>query len=407
VLAGNFLYRKSKEYSLAIAFSSYAFGALIAGLSNSQLANQISNYLYFAFYPFFFFSYLKQNQRIQSAIVNTLTSSLTIPILAITTLKGFYQINLPLLFQASLSLDFFLTFITLFALIRQLTLLNLLYFLGSFLFALADLYLAVSNWNTSLDALLNDSWIFALIILAIARQLRTKSSQVINFLVIQIFLVIYALALTLLMSFKLFPYQKYNLPLTLLSAIPPICSLFLAYFQQHHEISKLNLYKEDPLTGLPGRRYLNESAKEYLKSTGALLLLDLNKFKYINDNFGHEVGDEVLIHAATRFQKAAPANSLLARLGGDEFVLLIEAHTESIVEITQRIYHSLSYPIYTDKYEFSLGVSIGYVTFQALVAENLELSIEKIIAHADKAMYRAKNTGIGIAKWNVETDGRN
>lgn len=113
------------------------------------------------------------------------------------------------------------------------------------------------------------------------------------------------------------------------------------------------------------------------------MLLDLNGFKQVNDQYGHSAGDQVLIQVAARFARVLPEGSLLARLGGDEFGVLVPGSTASIHEIAQALHACVSYPFLIDGVNLSVGVSIGHVN-------NSEGG--DLLAKADAAMYRAKKS---------------
>jgi diguanylate cyclase (GGDEF)-like protein len=115
-----------------------------------------------------------------------------------------------------------------------------------------------------------------------------------------------------------------------------------------------------------------------------MLLLDLDSFKEINDDFGHDAGDAVLREVARRFEQVLPSNAFLARLGGDEFGVLVHADFQQAAEISKRLELSLASPIYVDQVPRYLSVSIG-------VAEKT-VGIDLIRA-ADEAMYKVKGAG--------------
>jgi diguanylate cyclase (GGDEF)-like protein len=116
---------------------------------------------------------------------------------------------------------------------------------------------------------------------------------------------------------------------------------------------------------------------------GALMLLDLNGFKQVNDQCGHGAGDQVLIQVAARFARVLPQSALLARLGGDEFGVLLNGTSHSTLEIVQALKACVSYPFLIDGKNISVGVSIGHVS-------NSEGG--DLLAKADAAMYVAKRS---------------
>ncbi|MEJ0019491.1 MAG: EAL domain-containing protein [Acetobacteraceae bacterium] len=150
---------------------------------------------------------------------------------------------------------------------------------------------------------------------------------------------------------------------------------------------------QDPLTGLPNRRRFDEELKAAAAAhprTGgahALLLLDLNGFKRVNDLHGHGVGDEVLIKCANRLQRAVRDGDLVARLGGDEFAILARhlAGAEEATSIALRVIRELEQPITTGPTRHEVGTGIGI----ALMPRDGEQAGE-IMRKADIALYRAK-----------------
>jgi diguanylate cyclase (GGDEF)-like protein len=155
----------------------------------------------------------------------------------------------------------------------------------------------------------------------------------------------------------------------------------------------LNLAMHDPLTGLPNRRQLDDALTTALSTiptapeAHAVLVLDLNGFKKINDVYGHPVGDQVLIHVGVRLLRAVRDGDLVARLGGDEFAVLARnvAGAEGATNIALRIIESLSTPVTVDGVRHTVGAAIGV----ALSPHDGETA-EELLRKADVALYRAK-----------------
>ncbi|UPW18878.1 sensor domain-containing diguanylate cyclase [Agarivorans sp. TSD2052] len=153
----------------------------------------------------------------------------------------------------------------------------------------------------------------------------------------------------------------------------------------------------DPLTGLFNKRHLeNVIDKQYLaiQDSGCLgvAYLDLNGFKAINDTFGHDVGDALLVEVASRLSKQLRSSDICFRIGGDEFLVLfnINDHQDYLGEakgIGSKLHSLISAPIHNDKLgqDLSVGASIGIGT---LPHDGKELS--QVIDKADKAMYQSK-----------------
>jgi diguanylate cyclase (GGDEF)-like protein len=122
----------------------------------------------------------------------------------------------------------------------------------------------------------------------------------------------------------------------------------------------------------------------------AVLFIDLDRFKVVNDTMGHEMGDKLLIDLSNRLKECVRVVDTLARLGGDEFAILLDgiANQELAIEIANRIQESLSQPFDLDGQEFFTSASIG-ISFSSLGYE----TPEDILRDADTAMYRAKANG--------------
>jgi len=169
---------------------------------------------------------------------------------------------------------------------------------------------------------------------------------------------------------------------------PTIATLFLAFIRMTVSLRQASaltdektLARTDELTGLPNRRKLIAALNEFSEVEGALMLLDLNGFKQVNDLSGHRAGDQVLIQVAARFARVLPEGALLARLGGDEFGVLLSGSRLATQEIAQALQACVSYPFVIDGEKISVGVSIGHV-------DNSEGG--DLLAKADAAMYRVK-----------------
>jgi diguanylate cyclase (GGDEF)-like protein len=160
------------------------------------------------------------------------------------------------------------------------------------------------------------------------------------------------------------------------------------------QLREHELATRDPLTGLLNRRSLLEQLDHAVVNAArrreqfALLFLDLNKFKPINDALGHEVGDELLRQVAARLQDAVRGSDLVARLGGDEFVVLVEALSSSAMaaRVAAKIAQSLAKPYQVGEHEVKTSASIGI----GLYPQDGQ-SASCLVGKADKAMYHAKH----------------
>jgi len=149
----------------------------------------------------------------------------------------------------------------------------------------------------------------------------------------------------------------------------------------------------DPLTMLPNRAKLKlqlESRFEHsLRAPFALLFLDLDNFKNINDTMGHKIGDSILIEVSNRLRESVGKYDFCARFGGDEFVILLQdADSMSVNAMAERLIHTFKEPFNINEIDFFLSSSIGIVLYP-----NDATNAEDLIKHADTAMYEAKNKG--------------
>jgi diguanylate cyclase (GGDEF)-like protein/PAS domain S-box-containing protein len=162
---------------------------------------------------------------------------------------------------------------------------------------------------------------------------------------------------------------------------------------QEEKIRKLAYY--DFLTKLPNRKLFKEEVDNYIKSSHyneskfALMFLDLDNFKWVNDTLGHKVGDKVLLHVSKEIQAIINEDSIVGRLGGDEFVVLIPYNDLIHVSQTaQKIIQSVEDPITIDKDTVHVGWSIGISLFPD-GGDNYD----DLLKNADLAMYVAKDNG--------------
>ncbi|MBS4174895.1 EAL domain-containing protein [Bacillus sp. FJAT-49736] len=154
-----------------------------------------------------------------------------------------------------------------------------------------------------------------------------------------------------------------------------------------------NLAYYDTLTGLPNRnmfrRYLNNVLQQSNCDTLAILFLDLDRFKMINDTRGHTAGDLLLKKATQFLLKAVQSEGIVSRQGGDEFIIILENATkDKASEIAKRILTEFSNPIHIEKEEFFITPSIGVSMYPEDGRDQ-----ETLIKHADSAMYLAKEIG--------------
>jgi len=163
----------------------------------------------------------------------------------------------------------------------------------------------------------------------------------------------------------------------------------------------------DALTGLPNRKLLLQRADEQLAAalaghrTAALLLLDLDRFKEVNDTLGHQVGDDLLQQVASRLIATVRPHDTVARLGGDEFAVLLPAidHPGRALDVAQRMRRALSEPFRRGELTFDVDVSVGI----ALCPQHGD-DVAALLQRADVAMYLAKETGSGVEVYAPDRD---
>lgn len=166
--------------------------------------------------------------------------------------------------------------------------------------------------------------------------------------------------------------------------------------RKHREKTLENLAYYDTLTGIPNRTYffikLKSMIQEALRdgSKVALLFIDLDGFKEVNDTYGHETGDKLLIEVAKRLKKSVRRDDFVARLAGDEFVVVLKDiySKEDIIRIAHKLLSNLDEPFFIDGHYIQIGASIGIA-----VLPDDAFELETLVKYADRAMYHSKFTG--------------
>lgn len=171
-----------------------------------------------------------------------------------------------------------------------------------------------------------------------------------------------------------------------------------------HTLSKRDLDTEelieralhDPLTNLPNRTLLEDRIEQALvrakrnQTTVAVLFIDLDNFKSINDAYGHLVGDQMLIATGQLFQQHLRASDTAARLGGDEFIALLEMkqNSEAAMMVAERLRTALHMPLVLEPEPLTLTASIGIA-----IAHSPNVRINELLLEADRALLEAKQRG--------------
>jgi diguanylate cyclase (GGDEF)-like protein len=264
---------------------------------------------------------------------------------------------------------------------------------GVLVFALTDFYylwLAL-NHRYSFGSIADNGWLIAVALIAHSTSCESKKKEKFTpihsaLVAVSIFISPILLAISALKP-NIFP--MYIL-------IPSIANLLLAFIRMSTAlreartlVSERMLARTDELTGLANRRRMLAEIENFSHAEGAFMLLDLDQFKPVNDQYGHEVGDLLLRQVAQRFMRTLPTGAILARLGGDEFGVLVRGSYEETLESAHALRASLTYPFTVRGVSIQVGVSIGYVHNDG--AGNL-------LKRADDAMYRAKQMDMGVAQ---------
>jgi diguanylate cyclase (GGDEF)-like protein len=220
---------------------------------------------------------------------------------------------------------------------------------------------------------------------------------------------------------KHLPYQAF-VSLVLLSAAPLVVVvmgrsvllvlLFLLPLIAIYVNATISLQREhqahhDDLTGLPNRTYLLRRTSEALTEVGraggraGFLLLDLDRFKQVNDTWGHPVGDHLLKKVASRLARSVRPGDVVARLGGDEFAVLLPCVRDSAAarEVAARLRAALAEPVELEGMSFEIEASVGI----ALCPDDAT-AVELLMQRADVAMYLAKERRTGVETYALEAD---
>ncbi|BDH62689.1 hypothetical protein MTP04_28190 [Lysinibacillus sp. PLM2] len=152
----------------------------------------------------------------------------------------------------------------------------------------------------------------------------------------------------------------------------------------------------DSLTGLPNRRFFKEKINEKIHELNtkeqnfAIVLLDIDDFKKVNDHWGHEVGDQAIIEFANRIKSAINDNEIAARLGGDEFIVLLDnaKNEEDVLNFVMKVKMQMNQPFSYENIEFPMTTSIG-----ASICQTKNMNDSYFIKSADIALYNVKEKG--------------
>ncbi|GAB7007909.1 cyclic Di-GMP phosphodiesterase RmdB [Nocardioides sp. AN3] len=194
----------------------------------------------------------------------------------------------------------------------------------------------------------------------------------------------------------------YTVPPAVLTLVAVGARMVLALRDANRAAEAFALSQTDDLTKLPNRRAVRGRLSESLtdRQPMALMLLDLDGFKEVNDALGHHAGDVVLKFVAVRMQEALGSDAMVARLGGDEFAILLPTADQlELAETAQGLLRELAEPIVVDGIEISPSGSIGIT-----VVQDDDTDSNEVLRRADVAMYQAKSSRSGAALYDAHLD---
>ena len=390
----------------ALACASWGIGSLVSSLSEffnfSENSVLVSNIAYSLFYPFALLAIPRivgRRARLQiieildAAIFGLGLSSIVTALILIKFIENipgdsasaFFAVLYPICDIALVVIAVVGVFIS------GLSKRSVLLLLGILAFALTDFFFLWEQilGSYSFGQISDDGWVLGILLIALALWSAPNSNQSDSKIHPALIAVSVFISPALLSAIALRPDY-----FPIYVVIPTITTLFLAFIRMTLVIRQASnlgeekiLARTDELTGLPNRRRLIAEIGALSGVEGALLLLDLDGFKPVNDQFGHETGDEILRQVAARFSRSLPTGSVLARLGGDEFGVIVLGDESTTLEVAHALKATLSYPFAVGGNQISISVSIGHVRND----KNGDL-----LQRADAAMYEAKRSGKAI-----------
>ena len=392
----------------ALACASWGIGSLVSSFAEffnlQQNASLVSNISYSLFYPFAFLAIprivgrrakLRLLELLDAAIFGLGLSSIVTALILIKFVENipgdsysaFFAILYPVCDIALVVIAVVGIFIS--GLSRRSTLL----IIGILTFAFTDFYFLLQqiSGEYSFGQISDDGWLLGIVLIALSLWAAPNGEQGDARIHPALIAVSIFISPALLSAIALRPDY-----FPIYVVIPTIATLFLAFIRMTLVIRQASnlgeekiLARTDELTGLPNRRRLIAEIGALSGVEGALLLLDLDGFKPVNDQYGHETGDQILRQVAQRFSRSLPTGSVLARLGGDEFGVIVLGDESTTIEVAHALKATLSYPFAVGGNQISISVSIGHVRND----KNGDL-----LQRADAAMYEAKRSGKSIVE---------
>ena len=372
-----------------------------------QIPERLIDLAYTAFYPLMLLGIIRALavtkkisalELLDTAIIALGTSSVIAGLLLRPATMRFegtaFEVFLSVLYPVG---DLVLVAITLSLIVLQhRSLRSFLIFSGISIFAITDLFFLLLSATSGYEfaSLTDDGWLLGLALIASALWSHGGESEV-N----QSHINTWATTISLILSSSILAYgamRSNYFPLFVL--ILAFLTISLAFLRMALALRDARLVSEDrehartdELTGLPNRRRFIAELELLRRKNGTLLLLDLDGFKSVNDNYGHEIGDELLKQITVRFNRVLPSDVLIARLGGDEFGVIVYGNRNIGSDVALALRATCTYPFNLSVGDIRVGVSIGSVT-----TEGPTTTKEDLLKRADQAMYEAKRTGSGF-----------
>jgi len=394
--------------ALSFAIFLWWIGSLLSSYNEYVLSiSHFERYIdvsYLLFYPLLLLGLYRissaGDQGIQIMTLDTFGLSLILSLIFIIFITDMAELpSSPLSYQDYLSMIYLFFDGTLLMwamkllIFKRLIMRNFLLSTGLLIYIAADIAFIWNSTrnNYSIGALLDFGWIAGITLIAIALWSDNRNSD--NVRPIYPFTITFSLliAVALLTLLALDGGES-----STLLAIPAFLAVLLAILRissvirESHQLSdESQLALVDELTGLANRRRIIAELSAFDEGEGAFLLLDLDGFKPVNDQYGHGTGDQLLKEIAERFTRALPQSAVVARLGGDEFGVIVKGNYEETLEGAYALRASLSYPFTISGQKISVGVSIGYVHNDGR---------GDLLKRADMAMYQAKNSAEGVVQ---------
>ena len=374
-----------------------------------QISEKLIDVTYIAFYPLMIIGIIRALavtkkvtalELLDTAIIALGTSSVISSLLLRPAQLRFdgesYEVFLSILYPVG-DLVLVATCLSL-IILQHRSLRGLCLFAGVLTFALTDLFFLLLSATSGYEfaALTDDGWLLGLVLIANALYLHGGETEI-----PELRINTWATTFALIISSSILAYGAFRanyFPTFVL--IISFITISLAFLRMALALRDAKMVSEDrehartdELTGLPNRRRFIAELELLRRRTGTLLLLDLDGFKAVNDNYGHEVGDQLLKQITLRFNRVLPNGVLIARLGGDEFGVVVYGNRNIGNDVALALRATCTYPFTLSVGDVKVGVSIGSVTTEGPTSTK-----EALLKRADSAMYEAKRNGTGYVQ---------